>query len=597
MSQITLILIHAGNSELPQYLRENFEILSGVAKNSRIVFLANQSNFKNFEKLSSQSLAQHGQRIEFFAIDDIPRGETSVSFEKQSTLDKVFRDGFWYQTSNRFMVLSDYMRLTGIQNVVHIENDYVLYFDPSDKFEAFNEFSDFAAPLDRIRAIPGIVWIKNSTIAEKLAAYIARNPHRDDMFSVGEFCLTSKEIEAKPLPTIPKEWGERNGLDLNRYSQGIDLFGGIFDAAAIGQYIGGIHWMNNPTDTTFFQNESSDLQLEDLTFSWGVSNGIRYPILGAKNEMVKVLGVHAHSKNLNGISPFNHGIPNRESSVVTGERIQECCEITLSTPSITSFHGRQNIKTNNLVEVDEDQNGNLMPPSLEVITRLTNAKTIFTYTHLVPYFQYYISPRINTPFTLVTHNSDHAVTIMNFQLLNHPYLKNWFAQNCEFSHTKLKPLPLGLQNRQWGHEKYEQLLRASKNIIKTSLLYANFSVQTHPSRTAALELIKELPYATVELGVEYEVYLKNLSMHKFCVCPRGNGIDTHRFWEAQYLDTIPIILWRDWTSSYSGMPILILDNWGELRNLDLEKIYITITTKGYERANLDLQELRQKIMQ
>ena len=586
MNQITLILIHAGNSELPQYLRENFEILARVAKNSRIVFLANQSNFKSFENLSSHAAKQYGNQIEFFAIEDIPKSEISGRFEKQSTLDKIFRNGFWFQASNRFLVLSDYMRLTDAQNVVHIENDYVLYFDPSDKFKAFSEFSDFAAPLDRIRAIPGIVWIKNSTIAQKLAAYIADNPHRDDMFSVGEFCLTSKEIDAKPLPTIPKEWGGgRNGVDLNRY------------AAAIGQYIGGIHWMINPTDTTFFQNESSDLQLEDFTFSWGVFNGIRHPILGAKNEMVKVLGIHAHSKNLNGISPINHGIPNRESRIVTGERLQECCEITLSTPSITSFHGRQNIKTNYLVEVDEDQNGNLMPPSLEVITRLTNAKTIFTYTHLVPYFQYYIAPRINTPFTLVTHNSDHAITIMNFQLLNHPYLKNWFAQNCEFSHTKLKPLPIGLQNKQWGHEKYDQLLRASKNIIKTSLLYANFSVQTHPSRTAALELIKELPYATVEMGVDYEVYLKNLSMHKFCVCPRGNGIDTHQFWEAQYLDAIPIILWRDWTSSYSGMPILILDNWGELRNLNLEKIYITVTTKGYERANLDLQELRQKIMQ
>jgi hypothetical protein len=204
---------------------------------------------------------------------------------------------------------------------------------------------------------------------------------------------------------------------------------------------------------------------------------------------------------------------------------------------------------------------------------------------------------MNAPFTLVTHNSDYSVTVNDFQLLNHPHLKNWFAQNCEFSHTKLKPLPTGLENKQWGSEKISQIVEAGKSMVKTKLLYSNFSVQTHPSRTAALELMKELPYATVEMGVDYEVYLKNLSMHKFCVCPRGNGIDTHRFWEAQYLDAIPIILWGDWTSSYSGMPILILDNWGELRNLDLEKIYITVTNKGYEHANLDLQELRQKIMQ
>jgi len=45
------------------------------------------------------------------------------------------------------------------------------------------------------------------------------------------------------------------------------------------------------------------------------------------------------------------------------------------------------------------------------------------------------------------------------------------------------------------------------------------------------------------------------------------------------------------------MPILILENWEELRTLDLEKFYVTITAKGHERANLDLQKLREKIMQ
>ena len=99
-----------------------------------------------------------------------------------------------------------------------------------------------------------------------------------------------------------------------------------------------------------------------------------------------------------------------------------------------------------------------------------------------------------------------------------------------------------------------------------------------------MQVMKELKYPTIELDVNYQTYLQNLAIHKFCLCPRGNGIDTHRFWEAQYLDCIPIILWRDWTMAYSEMPILILDSWNDLQELDLEKIYISLTNKKYSRV-------------
>jgi len=182
-------------------------------------------------------------------------------------------------------------------------------------------------------------------------------------------------------------------------------------------------------------------------------------------------------------------------------------------------------------------------------------------------------------------------------MLNHPYLLSWFSQNCEFSHSKLKPLPIGVQNQQWGIEKIDQLIGAGKCISKSSLLYVNFSVQTHPSRNQALSILSELKQATIESDVSYTQYLKGLAMHKFCICPRGNGIDTHRFWEAQYLDCIPIILLKDWTPSYSGMPILIVHSWADLKELDLEGAYIKITNKKYLRTNLDLNKLKKEMFQ
>ena len=590
MNQVTIILIHTGSGKLPSQLLETLIIVKKIAKNSRILFLANQINHDAFQNANSSSDINCGE-IEFVSVESIPSSDASKRFRQNSTLDQSFRSGFWFNASYRFLLLADYLEFSGVTDVIHIENDYVLYFDPTDKINALRSFSDFAVPLDRVRAIPGIVWIKNESVAKNLAIFMASNPRVDDMDSLGQFCMENVHTFAKPFPTIPHKYAVDKGLDVNLFSQGIELFGGIFDAAAVGQYVGGVHWMNNVNDTTFFINESSDLNLDDFIFSWNVRNGIKIPSITYQNNKTNILGIHAHSKNLEEVSPFNHGVPQIEDVVVTGERIQAFCDLTLSTPSITKFHGRENIETNLLVEFQEDKSGQLLPPNLDMIEKIRGSKVIFVYTHLIPYFNYYIAPRLRKPFILVTHNSDHSVSIVDYQLLNHSYLLAWFSQNCEFNHAKLIPLPIGVQNKQWGAANIKKLVEVGKRIDKEKLLYVNFSNSTHHSRGIAMSVAKSVTGATIETDVPYETYLKNLSKHKFCLCPRGNGIDTHRFWEAQYLDVIPIIISSDWTSSYSELPILILENWESLLELDLEKLYIIISNKKYSRKNLNLSEI------
>jgi hypothetical protein len=43
-------------------------------------------------------------------------------------------------------------------------------------------------------------------------------------------------------------------------------------------------------------------------------------------------------------------------------------------------------------------------------------------------------------------------------------------------------------------------------------------------------------------GKPYIEYLRELAEHRFCLCIRGNGVDTHRFWESLYLGVIPVII-------------------------------------------------------
>jgi len=89
-------------------------------------------------------------------------------------------------------------------------------------------------------------------------------------------------------------------------------------------------------------------------------------------------------------------------------------------------------------------------------------------------------------------------------------------------------------------------------------------------------------------SVDFKSYLMQMAKHQFCLCPRGNGIDTHRFWEAQYLNTIPVLLRSDWTPAYSNLPILLVDSWESLAQIDLEKAYIQISSTFHRRDSLSL---------
>ena len=60
----------------------------------------------------------------------------------------------------------------------------------------------------------------------------------------------------------------------------------------------------------------------------------------------------------------------------------------------------------------------------------------------------------------------------------------------------------------------------------------------------------------------------------FVICPEGNGIDTHRMWEALYLRTIPIIK-KNMISNFikkAQIPVLIINKWSDLSKFDEKKL-------------------------
>lgn len=176
---------------------------------------------------------------------------------------------------------------------------------------------------------------------------------------------------------------------------------------------------------------------------------------------------------------------------------------------------------------------------------------------------------------ILTHNSDKEVK----ELFKNVKLQ--MSQNCLLKNEKIVPLPIGIENRQWFDHNIFHRIRKMK-IEKTKNIYFFFSLGTHDSRKNCYEkLINKLDWNSKLPKEEYFIELKK---HKYAVCPRGKGIDTHRIWECLYLDVIPIIVKEDFMN-IDNLPIIILNNWEELKTIDnFTNIKLSKITMSYYKS-------------
>lgn len=267
-------------------------------------------------------------------------------------------------------------------------------------------------------------------------------------------------------------------------------------------------------------------------------------------------------------TPFTARLATRE--IVTGERLQGLADLSLVPSHIRQFHRHvERYAPELLTFVDYGELGDAE------IGRIASKRSLFVYTHELPAFFEHVWPRLEGDgYVLITHNSDDEVDPKYSDWLEDTgaKLKRWFAQNALFSHPKLVPIPIGVANRMWEHGNLRVLHRVARRCRgwrKTELLAINFHPGTHPSRLPARDALWDaFPQLAIERQrpASYRGYLEELCQHRFCACPRGNGIDTHRLWECLYLGVVPIVERSPHTEHWckQGLPLLLIDDWREV---------------------------------
>lgn len=189
---------------------------------------------------------------------------------------------------------------------------------------------------------------------------------------------------------------------------------------------------------------------------------------------------------------------------------------------------------------------------------------------------------------LITGNSDYEINDNTIKQAPEN-IKYWFSQNA--NSDNIFGIPMGLENSSsckiegcghvWPHAppKHDAILHA-KAKTPTKDIYCNFSLSTNPqARKEALHHCVLNGSMTIDICQDhnqinqkkYSDYIDGILDHKMVVCPEGNGIDCHRVWETLLLGRVPIVKKSKVMNHFSDLPILFVDKWSEIEDLDLIK--------------------------
>jgi hypothetical protein len=201
-------------------------------------------------------------------------------------------------------------------------------------------------------------------------------------------------------------------------------------------------------------------------------------------------------------------------------------------------------------------------------------------------------PRIPDKFILITSNygaGDAAVPGRFGELAYHPKIYAWFLQNLDREPSgNLIPIPIGIASSHWPHGNtkiFDQVIFIAKslNMQKDIPIYINLTFR--PERADCVEYFKKIGYPFTP-AKSLRDYLFDLARSKFVISPRGNGLDTHRLWEALLLGCYPVVKSSTLDSLYEDLPVVVVKCWEEVTYEFLEQKYLEFRNREWNMSKL-----------
>ena len=489
-SSATAVIVHLGD-HVPWYLYDCLQQLRTFDTPALLV-LNSRSVGAWFEKLD---------RCDVWYFED----ENHVVEEIEAQLPA----GLFTYSVARFYALHAAMQALHMTECIHLELDNLVYAPGAWLTKHARQMCGSTLGITRDskrRCIGGWMWIGSVPALSAFLRFMEQEHFAQfEMFLLCDFLVQHPE-HATALPVTPASYP----FPFPQTPCSV----GVFDAAALGQWVGGIDALHSHKDTRGFVNETAAYSPDLLNLAWCFdAQRRRVPVLRYKRQVYRVFNLHMHCKRL---WPFMSE-PCAAADILQGRKFQA----------------------------------------------LAQKRVLYAHTHEVDELRPLLAEQTE-PFVLITHNSDHAINKTHQTLLDDtPLLIRWFAQNVNLEHAKLECLPIGLANSQYGHGNvavFRQCLQNQAGARPRPAVYSLLA-GTHSSRNACKELLRghNVPLYVGPPDGSRLSPAENWSLsaqHARVACPRGNGIDTHRLWETWYAGILPVMHPGDWLWPFSklGLP-------------------------------------------
>ena len=259
------------------------------------------------------------ERIDLVEVDRIFKSEEHKTFTRINRLTSLNLNGLWSYAMERFFFLYDFIAERNLKNVIHLENDTLLYFSLEEMLSLFQDLQ-FAAPFQSSAGcIPSLVWIKEAKSLKSFLDYanfetenytgFFPQTYLNDMYLLARFYKRFGGKLLTPLPTLmanyelffPKKkslFFPDNQTELSFLSLTGELFPGfIFDAAGLGIFMNGNDRRYAPDSGNGVSHRRLLFEPNHFSYYWGCDKkGRRVPYLSFKGVNYRIANLHFHSK-------------------------------------------------------------------------------------------------------------------------------------------------------------------------------------------------------------------------------------------------------------------------------------------------------------
>ena len=249
----------------------------------------------------------------------------------------------------------------------------------------------------------------------------------------------------------------------------------------------------------------------------------------------------------------------------------------------------------------------------DILERLPPYGSIYVCSDALALFARSVLPRIAHPFTLVTGDSDLAITPQLLAsppcaaILDSPLLRAWFAQNLVGQHPKLHPLPLGNDYQtMWEKATERWSVRSTTPLSQERLLldalsdapdFRNRAAGAYCNWHLALDRgDRSTCYARIDRSACFfepsrlprSAAWRRQGEFMFAVSPEGFGIDCHRTWETLMLGSVPIVKRGPLSGLFADLPVVQVDDWEEVTRGHLREWSADLQSRKFDYSTLFL---------